>query len=452
MKWQRPSVLGPGHGLPVIAQADVCVVGGGAAGVAAAETVARHGRSVLLIERYGFCGGNAVGGMSGTICGMYLSSERNINRPKQVVFGFTERFRAAMADRNGITPPQRYGRTWTVTHDPLIWREVADDMLEDAGVKVLFHSLVTAVVMADNHVLGVVVESKAGRGVVEATRVIDASGDAEIVFRAGYGFTMGQDGTVQNPTMIFRLGGVDVDRFLRFWGPDTICAAKVTEMLVRENKSGRYDLPRAKVWLFPTPRPGELLCNATRLIGPDGRMLDTTDPEDLTEAEQNGRRQVREYARFLKNFIPGCENSFVNDTGVQAGIRQSRAITGVERLTNADVKNKRKRLDGIARSPWPIELHVGEKPKLEWLHDDFYEVAYGTLLPVQGENLIVAGRCLSAEHEALASARVTAQCFSYGHAAAIASIASIESGRPYRNIEGSEIRTRLNADGARLDS
>jgi glycine/D-amino acid oxidase-like deaminating enzyme len=430
---------------------DVCVVGGGAAGVAAAETVARHGRSVLLIERYGFCGGNAVGGMSGTICGMYLSSEQNTNRPKQVVFGFTERFRAAMAERNGITTPQRYGRTWTVTHDPLIWREVADDMLEDAGVRVLFHSLVTAVVIEDNHVLGVVVESKAGRGVVEAARVIDASGDAEIVFRAGYAFTMGQDGTVQNPTMIFRLGGVEVDRFMSFWGADTICAAEVSEMLVRENESGRYDLPRAKVWLFPTPRPGELLCNATRLIGSDGRMLDTTDPEDLTEAEQNGRRQVREYARFFKNFIPGCENSFVNDTGVQAGIRQSRAIIGVERLTNADVKTKRKRLDGIARSPWPIELHVGEKPKLEWLHDDYYEVAYSTLLPAQGENLIVAGRCLSAEHEALASARVTAQCFSYGHAAAIASIASIESGRQYRNIEGTEIRTRLNADGARLD-
>lgn len=451
MKWQRPQVLPPNHGLPVIAQVDVCVVGAGAAGVAAAETVARHGRAVLLVERYGFCGGNAVGGMSGTICGMYLSSELNTNRPKQVIFGFAERFRSAMAVRNGITAPQRYGRTWTVTHDPLIWREVADDLLEEAGVKILFHSLVTNVVMAEDDVLGILVESKAGRGVVEAARIIDASGDADVVFRSGYPFTMGQDGTVQNPTMIFRLGGVDLDRFVAFWGADAICPPEVTEMLIRENNAGHYHLPRAKIWLFPTPRPGELLCNATRLIGSDGRMLDTTDPEDLTEAEQIGRRQVREYAQFLKNFVPGCENSFVNDTGVQAGIRQSRSIVGAKRLTNADVTGKRKRSDGIARSPWPIELHVGDKPKLEWLHDDYYEVPYGALLPERGENLIAAGRCLSAEHEALASARVTAQCFSYGHAAGIAAIASIESGEPYRDIEGAEIRARLNADGAGLD-
>ena len=278
-----------------------------------------------------------------------------------------------------------------------------------------------------------------------------APGDADVVYRAGMAYTMGQDGTVQNPTMIFRLGGVDVARFLDYWGPDTICSPEVTEMLVREKQAGRYDLPRAKIWLFPTPRPGEILCNATRLVGTDGRMLDTTDPEDLTEAELLGRRQVRDYARFLRDFIPGCENSFVNDTGVQVGIRQSRSIVGVERLGNSDVTGCRKRADGIARSPWPIELHVGDKPKLEWLHDDFYEVPYGALLPERGENLIVAGRCFSAEHEALASARVTAQCFAYGHAAGLAAVMSMESDRALRAIPGAEVRERLNEDGARLD-
>ncbi len=451
MTWQGRAILGPDHGLPVLSRVDVCVVGGGAAGVAAAETVARQGRSVLLVERYGFCGGNAVGGMSGTICGMYLSSERLTNRPEQVVFGFTERFRAAMAARNGITAPQRYGRTWTVTHDPLVWREVADGLLTEAGVRLLFHTLVVGVVMEGEKVLGVAVESKAGKAVIEAARVVDASGDADVVYRAGMAYTMGQDGTVQNPTMIFRLGGVDVARFLDYWGPDTICAPEVTEMLVREKQAGRYDLPRAKIWLFPTPRPGEILCNATRLVGTDGRMLDTTNPEDLTEAELLGRRQVRDYARFLRDFIPGCENSFVNDTGVQVGIRQSRSIVGVERLGNSDVTGCRKRADGIARSPWPIELHVGDKPKLEWLHDDFYEVPYGALLPERGENLIVAGRCFSAEHEALASARVTAQCFAYGHAAGLAAVMSMESDRALRAIPGAEVRERLNEDGARLD-
>ena len=139
------------------------------------------------------------------------------------------------------------------------------------------------------------------------------------------------------------------------------------------------------------------------------------------------------------------------DTGVEVGIRQTRTVTGVERLTNEDVLGKRKRTDGIARCPWPIELHYGAKPKVEWLYDDYYEIPYGALVPASGENLIVAGRCLSAEHEALASARVTAQCFAYGHAAALATALSLESGRPYREIEGAEVRAALNAEGARLD-
>jgi glycine/D-amino acid oxidase-like deaminating enzyme len=450
-EWDGRLVLAPGHGLPVFADVDVTVVGGGAAGVAAAATAARHGRSTLLIERYGFCGGAAVGGMSGTICGMYLASDAPRNRPEQTVFGFTETFRAAMEAKSGITAPLRYGKTWTVTHDPLVWREVADALLDGNGARVLFHAFVVGVVMADDAVCGVVVETKAGRAVVHARIVVDASGDADVVYRAGLGFTMGQDGVVQNPTMIFRLGNVDVRRFLDYWGPDTICSAEVSRLLIEANASGRYHLPRAKIWVFPTPRPNELLVNATRLLGGDGRPLNAANPLDLTEAELKGRRQVRDYWRFLKDHVPGCEASFVNDTGVQVGVRQTRSIVGVERLGNADVTARRKRADGIARSPWPIELHVGDKPKLEWLIDDYYEVPFAALLPARGENLVVAGRCFSAEHEALASARVTAQCFAYGHAAGLAAATAIKRKCPVRAIEGVELRRLLNADGARLD-
>ena len=271
MRWQQTAVLAPDHALPLLADVEICVVGGGAAGVAAAETAARHGKSVLLIERYGFCGGNAVAGLSGTICGLYLSSERNVNRPEQAVFGFTERFRAAMAARGGITPPQRYGRTLTVTHDPLVWREVADDFLADAKVRLLFHSLVVGVVMEGDTLRGVVVESKAGRGVVQATRFIDASGDADLVARAGLAFTLGQDGTVQNPTMIFRLGGVDVPRFLDYWGEDTICRPEVTELLVRENRAGRADL-------------GERLDGLVGRAGPHRGHPDRTERDERKDA------------------------------------------------------------------------------------------------------------------------------------------------------------------------
>jgi len=145
-------------------------------------------------------------------------------------------------------------------------------------------------------------------------------------------------------------------------------------------------LPRAKIWVVPTPSPGELLCNATRLIGTDGRMFDTSDPQDSSAAERLGRRQECDYARFFRDFIPVCESSFVNDAVVQAGIRQSRSIVGVKRLTNGDVTERRECPDCSAQSPWPIEFHVGDTPKLDWLHDDFYEAPYGALVPEVGEN------------------------------------------------------------------
>ena len=138
------------------------------------------------------------------------------------------------------------------------------------------------------------------------------------------------------------------------------------------------------------------------------------------------------------------------DTGVEVGIRQTRSIVGVEMLTNEDVVSCRKRDDGICRVPWPIELHNGEKPKLHWLLDDYYEVPYGALLPEIGENIIVAGRCLSAEHEALASARVTAQCFEYGHAAATAAVYSLNASIPMRSIEGTTIRAMMRDNGSAL--
>ena len=447
--WHIESRYDAAPDLPVLAEVDVLVVGGGAAGVAAATTAAEAGMRTLVLERYGFFGGAAVAGMSGTICGMYLASDTQA-QPRQIVTGFTERFRAALEARRGVTGPQRYGKTWTVTHDPLMWSETADQLVEDAGAKVLFHTSVSGVIMQDDACIGVVLESAAGQSVVLAKRIIDASGDAAVIARAGYRYVFGDHGKIQNPTMFFRMGQVDIPKFLDYWGDDTINPPKVSEAIEQADAAGRYALPRKKIWIFPTTRPGELLVNATRLTSRDGHMMNVINPEDITEAEIDGRRQVRQYAAFLSDNVPGCEDSYVVNTGTQVGVRQTRSIVGVETLTNDDVLSCRKRADGICRVPWPIELHAGEKPKLHWLLDDYYEVPYLALVPEHGENLIVAGRCLSAEHEALASARVTAQCFEYGKAAALAAVLSIESGRRLRDLPGQEIRERMRALGSNL--
>jgi hypothetical protein len=431
-------------------ETDVVVAGGGAAGVAAAVTAARRGMRVTLVERYGFCGGGAVAGMSGTVCGLYAASADAAATPRQVVFGFANEFVGLLESRGGLTPPVRYGKTFTRVHDPLMWREAADHLLRQAGVRVLFHATVTGVLLDGDRIGGVTAQTKQGEVTIRAKLAIDASGDADLVAMAGWPSFVGDGGRVQNPTMIFRLGGVDTKRFLAAYGSDTIMPEQVSQMLRQHHGSG-YDLPRAKIWLFTTTRPGELLCNCTRVLGPDGRELNTLQAADFTDAETEGRRQVREYARFFRHHLTGCEASFVNDTGVQVGVRQTRQGRGLALLTNDDVVRGAKFADGIARSPWPIELHTGTRPRVEWLLDDYYEVPYGCFVPQRGDGLLFAGRCLSAQHEAVASARVTAQCFSYGEAVGHAAAMCIDARCEPRDLTGADVRARLDLDAGGCD-
>jgi hypothetical protein len=432
-------------------QCDVLVVGGGAAGLAAAHTAAKQGLKVILLERYGFCGGGAVAGLSGTICGMYLATERTSSAPQQVVHGFLDQFVNRMNARNGLTPAVPYGKTYTHVHDPVIWREVADSFLREQNVQVIFHATVTASILEGERVAGVTAYTKEGPARILAKITIDSSGDADVLAMSGLSTTMGDNGRVQNPTMIFRLGGVDTSLFEATYGRDTIMPANVSALIEQANSSGRYKLPRQKIWLFTTTRPGELLCNCTRIVGPEGRELNAVIAADFTDAEIEGRLQVQEYARFFKEFLVGCGESYVNDTAVQVGVRQTRQGAGRVTLLNTDVTSGKKSADGIAISPWPIELHAGTKPVVNWLLDDYYEVPYGCFVPEKGLDLLFAGRCLSAQHEAVASARVTAQCFSYGHAIGHAAALAIHENLHPHQIEGRELRAILNQDGARMD-
>lgn len=429
--------------------ADVLVAGGGAAGLAAAVTAARQGCKVILVERYGFCGGGAVAGLSGTICGLYEASDAEAP-PKQVVHGFVDEFIKQMECRGGLSAPLKYGKTYTRVHEPLAWRESADALLKGANVTVIYHAMVTEVLLDGDRIAGAQLYTKEGKVRVRAAVTIDATGDADLVAMAGLPTFMGHDGHVQNPTMIFRLLGVDVERFVDHYGRDTIMPAEVSAHIAAAGAKG-FRLPRTKIWLFPTTRPGELLCNCTRITGADGRELNAVRYRDFAEAEIEGRMQAREYARFFREYLVGCESSWINDTAVQVGVRQTRQALGVRSLRNADILAGTKFTDGIARSPWPIELHSGDRPRVEWLLNDYYEVPFGCFVPSAGESLLVAGRCLSAEHEAVASARVTAQCFSYGHAVGHAAALSVKDHVGVRGIAGEDIRLMLNRDGAELD-
>lgn len=404
------------------------------------------------MERYGFCGGGAVAGLSGTICGLYDATDSLSQPPVQSVFGFAQEFVLALDARGGLAPPARYGKTYTRVHDPAVWRSVADDFLFDQGVTVLYHAVAVAVLTEGDAVIaGARIWTKQGPVEVRARITVDASGDADLVAMAGLPSFVGDNGQVQNPTMIFRIQGVDTCAFTAAYGTDTIMPQVVSDLILAANKSGRYRLPRSKIWLFQTTRPGEILCNCTRIIGADGRELNPLLHRDFSEAERLGRRQADDYARFFRESLAGFADSWLNDTGVQVGVRQTRQVEGREKLMNSDVIAGRKFAQGIARSPWPIELHSGVRPRVEWLLNDVYEVPFGCLVPARGENILVAGRCLSAEHEAVASARVTAQCFSYGHAIGHAAVLAVREGIEPGRISGPDLRQILNCDGARLD-
>ena len=445
-------IFSPECELPVYDEVDVLVCGAGPAGVAAAETAARRGQKTLLVDRLGFPGGMAVAGYSGTICGLYFNSENPAEAgPRQAVYGWADRFYRELKKRGAVTEPQLYGKTFLLPFDPQEWKKAAEDMILASGARILYHTEIIGVLKEKDIFRGIVISTRSGLAQIRAKVTVDATGDGDVAFRGGLPFTMGDKGRIQNPTMIFRLGNVDVRRFKAFWGEDTISPDHVSELMKEAAIRGEYSLPRTKVWVYPTTRPGELFMNVTMIRGRDGRELNVMDPDDHTEAEQVARDQVAEYAGFFKKMIPGCENSYVNDFSCEIGIRQSRSIVGIDIIRNQDVAKARKRPDGIARCPWPIELHNGEKPYMFWLIDDYYEIPYGALVPAEGENLIVAGRNLCAEHQALASCRVTAQCFGYGQAAGIAADMAVTEGRKFREIRGEDVRTELNREGARLD-
>jgi hypothetical protein len=185
----------------------------------------------------------------------------------------------------------------------------------------------------------------------------------------------------------------------------------------------------------------------TRIQRPDGTTPVGISSEDMTYAEVAGRRQAREYARFLKTQLAPFRHSYMVETGCQVGIRQTRSIVGKTRLMNEDVLQGRKVPGAVTHSAWPIENHAAQELKIVYLEDDYYDIPFETLVPHSASNVVVAGRCMSAEHEALASARVTAQCFGMGYAAgAAASLAALEE-RSLQLISGLDVRNWMNFQG-----
>lgn len=415
-------------------ETDILVIGSGSAGATAAITAAREGASVALVERYGFMGGISTQVLD-TFYGFYTPGET----PHKVIGGVPDLVVDALMQRGkALLRPNTYGAGQGITYDPETLKFVWEKLATDAGVRILYHTFVVDTLTEGDRVTGVVAVNKGGFVRLQARVIIDASGDADVAAAAGVPYESAADGPVQSLTTTFRLLNVDV--------PTARSVKKdALHRLMAEAIEDGYALPRREGSVHITPLGGVMATNMTRVGN-----IDATDPEQLTLAEIEGRRQADEYARFLIDRVPGYENAEIANLSTGIGVRESRRIYGDYRLTRADVTSGRKFDDAIAKCGAPIEdHHAGSDTAWEFLPEgETYDIPFRCLLPQKAEGLLVVGRCLSAEHDAHASVRSMGQCMGMGQAAGVAAALATRDRQMPREVPNGALRARLREIGA----
>lgn len=418
---------------------DVIVVGGGSAGCAAGVAASRAGARTLVIESQAFFGGTAAAVLD-TMYGFFAPGDEKRN----VVGGIGWELASGLIEAgHAFLRANTYGAGTGVTYDPEYLKMAWDSLLTSSGATQLSHTLARAVVVDAGALVGVVVETKSGPGWVRAHTVVDATADAEIAWRAGAALEVPtEQRRVQPLTATFRVGGVD---------PAAVTTAELHAAMREAGEGGSYVLPRREGSVHRTTVPRSVHTNLTRVSG-----VDPTDPWQLSAAETEGRRQVTEYMRFLTERVPAFRDAHLLGTGVRIGVRETRRLIGRYVLTRDDVLGARRFDDEIALCGAPLEDHDGgDKTIWEYIGGDgpntaTYGVPLRCLLPTDVRGLIVAGRCLSATHDAHASARSIAQCIATGEAAgtaaALASAASVDVG----DVAAVDVRRALISNGAVL--
>ena len=463
----------PARNTPVLARPDVLVVGGGIAGLAAAASAARAGASTLLIEQHGFLGGTLSAVTLGGLCGSYRQVDGEL-RP--VVGGWWRELESRLraADALGVPRKSTIVRgVHGIPYDPERLKHVADEWMADTGVDVLTGVLLADVLCEARRVNGVLVQTVEGRRAIVPQVVIDASGDAALIAAAfdeinggmnsgthgdtdsgTTGVSLAREGHLQSPSAMFRMAPVDRVAF------GALSRLDLTRLLAEANDAAnatdatavRAPLPRTTVAVFPYMAQGEMHLNATRVARKDGRWYDITQVRERAEAEREGRRQVFDYERVFRERVAGFGNARVTAMGAMLGVRESRRIHGDAELTEIDVMSGHKPAERIACCAWPVEDHApGHETVWRPLPDgDWYGIAYGCLLPRNLDNVIAAGRCLSATHVAQASARISGACLAMGEAAGIAAALALNKNNNVR-IDVTRLQQALRDHGAILD-
>ncbi|WP_327106979.1 FAD-dependent oxidoreductase [Nonomuraea glycinis] len=446
---QPMTIIEPSHRTPVYGEFDVVVVGGGPAGIMAAAAAARTGRSVILLERYGFLGGAGTAGGLSTFCGLHA---KVYGEHRRVIRGLADELLDRLERLDGLSRPHLTinDGIQAQAFDISSYKIAADELVGGSGARLLFHAMAVGVVMSDPDTIdAVLIESKSGRAAVRGRIFIDASGDGDVSAWAGVPFEKSPaDNGMLYPSLMFRINGVDVaaagDRPWR----------TVERLMDAAERAGTHTFPRKKPIVRPQRNPLEWRANLTQLSNPDGSAVDGTDVDQLTHGELQGRRQVLDAFAFIRDNTPGFGDSYIVDLAPQIGIRETRRVLGRYRLTEDDVLDCADFPDTIGVNGWPVEAHVagtvdfrfqrGENPR------GFNQLPFRMIVPERVGNLYVAGRCASLTHDAASAARVTGPCFVMGQAAGTAADLALDAGVGCGDIDVATLQLKLEKAGVYL--
>jgi TolB-like protein len=446
-------VLEPARSVPVAGEADVCVVGGSCTGAFAAVAAARRGARVALVEAQGMLGGTAT---SGLVAVWHSLLDARFER--QIIAGLTAEIIERLDRRGALV---RLGRNASLafTFNPAELAIELDRLAAEAGVRVFLHGRFAAPALEDGRVAAAVIEDKSGRRAVRARFFVDASGDGDLVQRAGLGCRTMDD--LQPPTTCAVLRGLAA---LRAKNPGFSINAAVFD----PKFEGALD--RGFLWTAELPLGDDMtLVAGTRVNG-----ADCSDADQLTRAETEGRAQVRRIVDLLrKNFAGGEELRLAALPG-HIGVRQTRQILGRHRLTEQEVLAGTRFPDAIANGSYRVDVHHNDRAGITFRYLDgrevfcradgthqrgrwrpeqsedptFYQVPYRALVPEGSRNVLAAGRLLDADRGAFGAVRVMVNCNQTGEAAGVAAWLALDSGRDAGEIDAGKLRAELSAGGA----
>lgn len=446
---------------------DVVVAGGGTAGACAAIAAARTGARTLVVEPYSYLGGNIALGMN--LLGA-ADAEGH-----WALGGVGRELVDRLEREGGATPVSLDPQFGSILgHDPEMAKIVLLEMAVEAGVEILYHALVVDAVVAGGAVTGLTVATKQGVRTIGATVVVDCTGDADVLAKAGGAHTFGRDADhrTQPASRIFRVGDVDLKRVYEYlsehpedlrppkgwsggdYDVDTLAATPGAtieafgDLIKRARAAGDWTIPRWRLGLYTLPGRSDVGVNVTRIHGIDG-----TDPDDVTRADVETTLQMAEVMRFLRAYVPGFENSRIVSAPHQVGIRETRRVRGGYALTQEDVVEGRSFDDQIGRGAYPLDVHdvePGLGGSVLWPIRRSFGIPVRCLVPEDVGGLVVAGRAIAATHEAAGSTRGQAVCMVTGHAAGtLAALAAAGDG--VTSVEVGHLQDTLRTQDAVLE-